>query len=57
MMKEGTGEMKEEDGDRNATEDGKKTLHPEIGMTDINPGVVGYGQGYCYFLSEPIICL
>ena len=52
-MKEGTGgrkgARKEEDGERNATEDGRgKILCPKNGMTGINPGAVVYGREYCY---------
>ena len=51
-MKEETGESKdgrkEEDGGMSATEDGRKDICPENGMTVINPGAVVCGQGYCY---------
>jgi len=47
-MKEGTGGRKEEDGDRNATENGTKIICPKGGMTGINPGTAGYGREYCY---------
>ena len=54
-MRGGTGGRKEKGGDRNATGDGKTC--PKDGVTGINPIAVGYGQEYCYFLSEPIISL
>ena len=48
MMKEGTGGRKEEDGDRNDVEDGKKE-YPKNGMTGINPAAAAYGREYCWF--------
>ncbi len=53
-MKEGTGGRKGEDGNRSATEDGRKgkIICLKNGMTGINPEAVVYGPGYCYFLLE-----
>jgi hypothetical protein len=52
MMKEETGGnkdgRKEEDGETSATEDGRKDICPENGMTAINPEAVVCGQEYCY---------
>ena len=62
-MKEGTGgrkgARKEDGGDRNATEDGRKEkiICPENGMTGVSPGAVAYGREYCYFLLDRIISL
>jgi len=51
-MKEETGGnkdgRKEEDGETSATEDGRKDICPENGMTVINPEAVVCGRGYCY---------
>ena len=49
MMKEGTGGRNEEDGDRNATTDGRKIICPTNGMTSIRRGAAAYGPGYCCF--------
>jgi hypothetical protein len=63
MMKEGTGGRKggrkEDDGDRNATEDGRKEKIPcpENGMTEVSPGAVAYGREYYYFLLDRTISL
>jgi len=63
MMKEGTGgrkgARKEDDGNRNAREDGRKEkiICPGSGMTGVSPGAVAYGLEYCYFLLDRIISL
>ena len=59
MMKESTGGRKEEDGNRNATEDGmkEKILCPKNGVTGINREAVVCGREYCYFLLAQITSL
>jgi len=49
---------KEENGERNATEDGRgKIICPKNGMNGINPVAAVYGQEYCYSLLDRIISL